>query len=140
MSVELTPLATIVATVSGPIQIGMGPSGNRMIGEVSAFEMSGERVNARMKGTAAADWAVVGPDGIATLDVRVTVETDDGALVYVTYQGRCDLSSGFDNATIFVAPRFETADIRYKWLNAVQAVGKGRFADPGVHYEWYELR
>ena len=140
MGIELVPLATIVVTGRGLIPIGVGPGGDRMIGELSDFQMSGSRLNARMKGAAAADWAVVSPDAVLSPDVRVTVETDDGALIYIAYQGRVDVSAGWDNATILVAPRFETSDSRYKWLNSMQAVGKGWFAEPGVHYEWYELR
>lgn len=140
MGIELVPLAKVTATGRGLIPIGVGPAGDRMIGEVSGFEMSGERLNAHLKGVAAADWALVAPDGTASVDVRLAVETDDGALIYITYQGRFDLSVGWDKAVIYVAPRFETSDNRYKWLNPLQAVGKGWFAEPGVHYDWYELR
>jgi hypothetical protein len=140
VDIELVPLATIVATGRGIIPIGIGPAGDRMIGELSDFQMSGSRLNAHMKGNAAADWALVSPDSTLSVDVRLAVETDDGALIYVAYQGRADLSAGWDDATIYVAPRFETSDPRYKWLNSLQAVGKGWFAEPGVHYEWYAMR
>ena len=43
--------------------------------------------------------------------------------------------------TAYVAPRFETGDARYAWLNRNQAVGKGTLnEDLSVDYEWYELR
>lgn len=140
MSIELVPLAHVVAGGRGIIPIGVGPSGDRMVGELESFELSGERLTAHLKGVAAADWAVVGADGVASVDVRLVVESHDGALIYVTYQGRFDLAAGWDDAVIYVAPRFETSDERYKWLNRTQAVGKGWFAPPGVHYEWYEVR
>lgn len=57
----------------------------------------------------------MGPDGTGTVDVRVLVETADGALVFVQYQGRVDLSAGM-GAPIYIAPRFETSDPRYAWL------------------------
>ena len=52
--------------------------------------MIGERLNGTGKGNAAADWMRTGEVGIASLDVRVVVETDDGALIYITYEGRAD--------------------------------------------------
>ena len=70
------------------------------------------------------------------LDVRQVIETDDGAIIYVTYRGRCDRSRG----TYTVAPTFETSDERYSWLNAVQAIGKGGYVDGRMTYEMFEVR
>jgi hypothetical protein len=72
----------------------------------------------------------------------VTVRTDDGATIFVQYQGRVDLSQGFQfPLNAYVAPRFETGDERYAWLNRIQAVGKGTInEDLSVDYEWYEIR
>ena len=70
------------------------------------------------------------------LDVRQLVETDDGALIYVTYMGRCDRERG----TYTVAPTFETSDERYAWLNAIQAVGQGRSEGDQIVYEMFEVR
>jgi len=72
----------------------------------------------------------------------MTLRTDDGATIFVQYQGRVDLSQGFQfPLTACVAPRFETGDERNAWLNRVQAVGKGTVnEDLSVDYEWYEVR
>ena len=70
------------------------------------------------------------------LDVRQTLRTDDGALVYVTYQGRCDRGRG----TYTVAPTFETDDERYAWLNSVQAIGQGRSEGDDIVYAMFEVR
>jgi hypothetical protein len=44
-------------------------------------------------------------------------------------------------ATVYVAPRFETCDERYLWLNRIQAVGKGIVhEDLSLDYEWFEVR
>ena len=58
------------------------------------------------------------------------------------YQGKLDLSRGMQfPMTAYVAPRFETGDARYAWLNRIQAVGKGTLnEDLSVDYEWYEVR
>jgi hypothetical protein len=39
-----------------------------------------------------------------------------------------------------VTPRFETGDVRYAWLNRIQAVGKGNLEGSRLTYDWYELR
>ena len=95
-----------------------------------------------MLGAAAADWVTVGPDGTGGLDIRETIRTDDGATIFVQYQGKLDLSKGMQfPMTAYVAPRFETGDERYAWLNRIQAVGKGTLnEDLSVDYEWYEVR
>jgi hypothetical protein len=68
--------------------------------------------------------------------VRQVVETDDGALVYVSYHGRADRT----RKTYTVAPTFETADERYVWLNLVQAIGRGGYVDGQMVYDMYEVR
>ena len=60
------------------------------IAEVSGGSVIGEGLNGTVKGNAAADWMRTSKDGIASLDVQVVVETDDGALIYITYEGRAD--------------------------------------------------
>jgi hypothetical protein len=110
-----------------------------MILEVLDARTEGERFTSRIKGSANADWLLVGADGTGSLDVRATVETDDGALVFIQYTGRTDLSGG-PGAPVFVTPRFETGDVRYAWLNRIQAVGKGNLEGSRLTYDWYELR
>ena len=141
MSIELVPLCTATATLAEPIALPGTPLGNRVIFEVVDARLEGDRIRATMKGSAGADWLLAGPDGTGMLDVRVTVETDDGALVFIQYNGRTDVSgrSGSERA-IYVAPRFETGDPRYAWLNTVQAIGKGTRDGNVITYEWFEAR
>jgi len=136
-TLELAHLCTVEIELAPPIVVGEGPDGMRMIVEVTSMIFSGERLNATMKGQAAADWlTIVGT--VAKIDVRATVETLDGALIYVQYKGRTDVKDGIGSSPIYVAPTFETSDERYQWLNHVQAAGKG---DLKTHrYEWFELR
>jgi len=139
MSLELVPLCTIVVDLAEPMILPNTPAGTRVIVEVSDARVDGERLRGRVKGSAAADWLTIGPDSTGTLDVRATVETDDGALVFVSYQGRRDFSQGMD-APIYTAPRFETGDERYAWLNKIQAAAKGQLDGTTLTYEVYELR
>lgn len=139
MAVELVPLGTLTVTLGEPIVVGDGPAGTRMIFEVESAEVTGERVNGSLKGRSSADWLVVNGT-VGTLDVRATIETNDGAIIYAHYGGRVDLSGGIGAAPLYVAPRFETADERYAWLNTIQAVGKGELDGLTLTYEWYEAR
>lgn len=139
MSIELVPLCTIDITLAEQIFVGEGPAGMRVVVEVDTLTVTGERLSGRQRGRAAADWlSVVGT--VSTVDVRATVETDDGALVLVTYRGRMDLSGGPGAAPIYAAPTFETGDARYAWLNLVQAVSKGTLDGDQLTYEVHEVR
>src|SRR5665213_1334532 len=124
MSIELVPLCTMVVELADPLVLTNTPAGTRVIVEVKSFTVVGERLRATNKGTAGADWLTIGPEGTGTLDVRATMETDDGALIYAYYQGRRDFSAGMD-APLYTAPKFEAGDERYGWLNKIQAVAKG---------------
>ena len=137
MALELRPLCTVDLELAPATNIGEGPSGTRMVVDIHSMTISGDRLNARLKGGAAADWfTVVG--STATIDVRATLETDDGALIYVQYRGRSDVTSGIGALPMYVAPTFETSDERYQWLNHVQAVGKGDLKT--LRYEWFEVQ
>ncbi|MEJ2205781.1 MAG: DUF3237 domain-containing protein [Gemmatimonadota bacterium] len=135
---EVIPLATAEFTVGGMVAIGATPRGNRLIGEVSAARVEGERLSARLAGHAAADWALARPDGVVEVDVRLALETDDGAFVYLTYDGNLDPERG--DWPVLSMMKFETGDERYAWLNRIRAVGKGQFGDGVVRYEIFELR
>lgn len=139
MTIELIPLGTADIGISEPIMMPGGPSGTRAIVEITSAEYRGERLQAKLKGAAAADWAIVSPAGVGLMDVRLAIETDDGALIYVSYGGRVDLSTGIEGATVYTAPRFETGDERYAWINRIQAVAKGVVSGGVLHYELYEL-
>jgi hypothetical protein len=133
MTLELVPLCT--ATVSLAETLAVSPS--FVIGEVTAARIDGERFSGSMKGNAAADWLTVSPEGYGTLDVKITIETDDGAVVHAAYSGRLH----FDTMTAYATPKFHTGDERYAWMNRIQAVAKGTFTEPGtLVYEMYELR
>jgi hypothetical protein len=140
MAIELVPLARVVLTLAEPIMIPNTPSGTRVIFEILESCWEGERFRAHQKGAVAADWLTVGPDGTGTLDVRMTLETHDGALVFVRYGGRVDSTRGLGGGPVYSAPQFETGDERYCWLNRVQAIAKGELRGNLVNYEVFEVR
>ena len=133
MTLELIPLCTATVSLAAPMNV----SPTLLIGEVLGMEVVGDRMTASLKGRAAADWLKISPDGYGTLDVKVTLETSDGALVHATYTGRLQ----FDTGTVYATPLFHTGDERYTWLNRIQAVARGTFTSPDtLVYEMYELR
>jgi hypothetical protein len=142
MSIELVPLCSVTARLADAFILPDTPGGTRAIAEVTSFDVRGERLTGHLKGNAAADWLTISPALQGTLDVRVLMETDDGALIFVSYRGRMDLSAGPDAATIHSTPLFDTGDERYAWINAIQAVAKGKVSEGGTRldYEMYELR
>jgi len=82
------------------------------------------------------DWLRAMPGGSRRLDVRETFKTDDGALVYIAYNGIISQSKeSFDRLIkgetltskdlyFIIAPTMQTSSDKYAWLNHVQCVGK----------------
>ena len=134
---------------AGATQIGKTPEGRRTIAPVSGGSFEGER----LKGTvlSGADWVRFRADGTMMIDVRLTLCTDDQALIYLTYQGRfigaagamAQLAEGKtldrDDYSLVTVARFECGDQRYAWLNHVIAVGTGEQSGFNPVYTVYEI-
>jgi hypothetical protein len=70
------------------------------------------------------------PAAANELDARATLETDDGALIYMTFTGVRDDARRYFRTL----PRFETASPKYAFLNRLLAVGIGEIGPDGpVH-------
>ena len=76
----------------------MGPFGNRLIVEVDGGEFEGEGFKGKIRSAAGADWLTL-TEKFGHLDVRVTFETSDGALIFVEYSGKLELTDP-DGVTI----------------------------------------
>jgi len=143
LSASLVPLCRVEAKVAPNIRLSGTPLGTRVIAELLSARFEGARFNAKLKGNAAADWLVISADGrIGLMDVRLTIETDDGALIYLQYNGRSLNSPESKRSEIRVSPRFETGDARYAWLNEALGVGKGflDFSTGRLAYMFYLIR
>ena len=134
---ELHEIGTITAQLGQRVEVGGGPKGSRLLVDVTSVEVEGERIRAKLAATDAADWLTVGDDpSVGCVDVRLTLETDDGAFIYVEYGGRADMAKGL----IATAPTFQTGDERYAWLNRIQAIGAGALGPDGkLVYTLYEV-
>lgn len=142
---KLEPLFSYYANLEAPVEIGASPFGTRIIVEVSGGEFTGEKLKGKFRDLAAADWATLG-DGYFHLDVRATMETHDGAFIYLEYFGKLEFTEGVQAALggqgetdygdqyFFTSPRLQTGDERYAWVNNIVCVGQGRLRAGGVEY------
>lgn len=106
--------------------------------------------------TPTADWLRVMPSGSSRVDVRGTIKTDDGALIYITYSGvisdskesfarymKGEVLTSKDHYFV-IAPTMQTSSEKYAWLNHVQFVGKAAEVKAGedsfVKYDIYVVR
>jgi len=117
--------------------VANGPQGTRTIVQVVGGRFEGPRLKASVH-TPAGDWITNRADGSYRLDVRLTLKTDDGALILVTYNGIGQTTNA--GASLRIAPLFETGDPRYVWLTGLQAVGVGERVGTAVKYDMYALK
>jgi hypothetical protein len=130
-------LGKLCAEIGTRTAIENGPQGTRTIVQIVGGRFEGPRVKATIQ-TPAGDWITNRSDGSYRLDVRLTLKTDDGALILVTYNG---IGQNTDTgATLRAAPLFETGDSRYVWLTRLQAVAIGERAGTTVSYDIYALK
>lgn len=137
--ITLHPLGTLTFTMAATRRLGDTPVGARVVVDFIGARVEGERLRASQVGVAG-DWLTVGADGVATLDIRLTLETDDGALIFVHGAGRTHAGRfAREGGPMYFTPRFETGDARYRWLNEVQAVAKGMAQGDAATFELYAL-
>lgn len=131
---------------TAPVQaIGAVALGNRSVFPIIGGEFEGPRLRGKVLG-GGGDWTLLRPDGVLELDLRITLQTDDGALIYMTFtglrHGPADViaaigrGEGVDPAKYYfrTAPRFETASEKYSFLNRILAIGIGENKPSGpVH-------
>ncbi len=134
---EFEYLGTLRADIGGRTLLENGPQGTRTIVDVVRGRFEGPRVKASVQ-LPAGDWITNRADGTYRLDVRLTLKTDDGAVILVTYNGVGHTTA--TGASLRTAPLFETGDARYTWLNRLQAVGVGQRVGTTVTYDVYALK
>lgn len=127
-------LFTLTAATTEPVVIKDGPQGTRTIVAVSGGTFEGEKLNGKIAASPGGDWLTMRADGTFKLDVRLTLLTDDGAAILMSYTGFGTRENGIRSA-----PSFETGDERYAWLNAVQGVGVGTPGRGTVTYDVYRV-
>nr|WP_255604525.1 DUF3237 domain-containing protein [Oscillochloris sp. ZM17-4] len=143
-------MMTLHAEVKPPVEVGKGPQGQRLIGDCTGGSFEGPR----LRGTvlpSGGDWLLIDPAGVGHVDGRLTLQTADGAPIYMQYYGiaRSNAQVGaalaqgraaeYGDMYYFIQPRFETGDARYAWLNGLVAVAEGRLMPGGAEYTLFNL-
>ncbi len=149
---KLEHICSLTVTLAGqPEVIGPVAEGIRVNFYVTGGEVSGPKLRGKIR-PVGGDWLTVRTDGVAVLDVRATMETEDGALIMTAYQGICDLGEdGYQRflrqdlpsvISLRIAPRYWTAHPNYAWLNRLQClgIGEGRLTKNEVVYDIYAVR
>src|SRR5216684_2450456 len=113
------PLMRLRFTTAATEEIGQTPRGMLSIFRITGGSFEGERLRGIVLG--GADWVTAAADGTFELDLRLTLETDDGALIHMTFAGVRDDANHYFRTL----PRFETAAPKYSFLNRLLAVGVG---------------
>lgn len=143
-------LCEVSVDLEQPQTVGATPHGNRQIYCVKGGTFEGPKLKGEVL-PGGGDWLLLRPDGAGELDVRGTMRTDDGHLIYVHYRGilhappevmaRVLQGEAVDPAEYYfrTAPFFETASEKYGWLNRVVAVGVGKFTPNWVGYTVYAI-
>ena len=134
-----------------PPQVLAGaPLGTRQIFIVKGGTVEGPKIRGEIL-PGGGDWATVRSDGAVQLDVRGTMRTDDGALVYMTYSGLMiatpevfgRLFQGQDvplsEYYFYTNPVFQTGAQQYAWLNRLIAIGRGKVVPGAVEYRVWSV-
>lgn len=137
MAIETEPLFTVrlERDTEHSVTIRNGPHGTRAVAAVSpGGRFDGEHLSGRIVAGTSGDWATLRSDGSFLIDARLTLVTDDGAPILMTYRGVGAFDENGD-AWMHTSPLFETGDERYDWLNLVQGVAFGRLDGSTVVYD-----
>jgi Protein of unknown function (DUF3237) len=146
--IKTAPLFDIVVDLKPRLNIGEGPFGRRIVFGAAGGSFEGPKLRGEVL-EGGGDWALFRPDGTMALDVRLTLRTDDDALVSMTYGGRwvtpselrADISDPAKRHQIDPAryyfrtnPLFETGAAKYAWLNDIVCIGSGYLIEGGIAY------
>jgi len=121
------PLMSVRLKTAPTQNIGASPHGTRVTFPIIGGTFDGDRLRGQVL-PGGDDWTLKRPDGVVELDLRVTLETEDGALVHMTFEGIRDDGAAAD-PYFRTTPRFETASPKYAFLNRILAVGTAEIRD-----------
>lgn len=149
-TLRLQPLFIFHIEVKPPSIIGATPGHDRRIGEIAGGRFEGERMRGRIL-SGGSDWQSLRNDATTTLNVRLVLETDDGALIAMTYLGmrhgpkevmdRLARGESVSPSEYYMraTPYYETASEKYGWLNRLVSVAYGHRMAGGAIYQVFEV-
>jgi len=143
-------LMTMQVELAARQAIGMVPHGTRVTAPIASGHFEGPQLRGKVL-PGGGDWTLLRADGVLELDLRVTLETDDGALIHMSSFGLrhgppgviAALARGekVDPSLYYfrTAPRFETSHAKYTFLNRMLAVSSGDRRAAGPIYTIDEI-
>lgn len=146
---QLTKVYRLDVTLGEPLDLGDIAQGHRRILPQTGGTFTGPELNGKLLPGASADWQIVLPDGTALGDIRYTLQTDRGDLLYVQSRGvrhgsaevLARLGRGEDvdasEYTFRTSTQIETAAPDLDWLNKGIFISVGGRQATGVTYETY---
>jgi Protein of unknown function (DUF3237) len=149
-SLGLKPIFIFQIGVNPPSVIGATPGHDRRIGEITGGRFEGERLRGKIL-SGGSDWQSLRADGTTTLNVRLVMQTDDGALIGMTYLGmrhgpkevldRIARGESVSPTEYYMraTPYYETASEKYGWLNRIVSVAYGHRMAGGAIYQVFEV-
>ena len=115
-------------------EVGPTRHGTLSIFPVIGGSFEGDRLRGKVL-PGGGDWVTARADGMLELDLRATLETDDGALIHMTFTGVRDDANHY----FHTVPLFETAAPKYAFLNRLLAIGTGEIRADGPVHEIEEI-
>jgi muconolactone delta-isomerase len=146
---RLTPLYRLETTLGQPCDFGETPHGHRRIAPLTSGTFTGPQISGKLLPGASADWQIVLSDGSALGDIRYTLQTDQGDLLYVqsrsvrhgTAEVLARLARGDDvdarAYTFRASTQIETAAPYLDWLNKGIFISVAARQAAEVIYETY---
>src|SRR5437667_2786985 len=141
---------TLHVAFVGVQTFGAVPHGTRVTAPIASGHFEGRRLGGKVL-AGGGDWTLLREDGVLELDLRLTLETDDGALINMSSFGlrhgppevMVALARGesVDPSTYYfrTTPRFETGHPKYAFLNRLLAVSSGDRRAEGPIYTIDEI-
>ena len=146
---SLTRVYRLEATLGEPLDLGNVAQGRRRIVPLTGGTFTGPELNGTLLPGVSADWQIVLPDGTALANIRYTLQTDDGHLLYVQSRGvrhgSADVLArlargenvGASEYTFRTSTQIETAAPALDWLNKGVFISVGARRPGAVIYETY---
>lgn len=149
---RLTPVYRLEATLGEPVDLGDTDHGRQRIVPLTGGTFTGPTITGKLLPGSSADWQTVLPDGTALGDIRYTLQTDGGDVLYIQSRGvrhgsaevlaRLARGENVDASeyTFRTSTQIETSAAELAWLNKGVFVSVGGRQPSGVVYETYLVR
>jgi hypothetical protein len=146
---ELRHVYRLDAELDAPVDLGDTPQGHRRIIPLTSGQATGAYFDAELLPAGGADWQIVRAGGSSVADIRYTLRTTGGALLYVQSQGvrhgdpdvLARLAAGEDvdpsEYTFRTSVKIETSDPELAWVNDGVFIAVGGRRPTGVSYDVY---